>query len=457
MAREVITHRRQTETQVGFTIVELLIVVVVIAILAAITIVSYNGITARAIETTMKSDLQGAASILEIDSTNNGTYPLSALAANNGLGLKSSGDNTLSYSPKSYGYCVTVSNSRISTPLRIRSDTRLIQNGICDVIVSTFAGSGSSGYTNATGAAAQFSSPRGLAADASGTVYIADSNNNAIRKISPSGVVTTIAGAGPGNNGYINATGVAARFSTPEAIAVDASGTLYVADTNNHRIRKVTSSGVVTLLAGSGTAGAADGTGAAAQFNTPKGIAVDSSGTVYVADTYSSRIRKISPAGVVTTLIDASNGLQAQFNSPEGVAVDTTGNLYVANTGDHRINKVTPAGDITILAGPSTSFGSGYMDGIGTAARFSVPQGLAIDSSGNVYVADTSNNRIRMITPSGAVTTLAGANNPSYNFADGPGDSALFPTPIDVTSTPDGTLFVTDVESGKQRIRKIAQ
>ena len=386
----------------GFTIVELLIVIVVIGILAAITIVAYNGITLRARTASVQTDMKNSANLLANDNTVNNSYPISIAAANNGQGLKSSPGTTYQYAYTSSGnsYCLTGTNG--TTSYFSSSANPTPQSGTCPGqligIVTTLAGSGVAGFVDSTGTAAQFNYPYGVVVDSSGTAYVADTSSNSIRKITLAGVVTTLAGSGVA--GSTDGTGTAAQFNSPVGVAVDSSGTIYVADSGNNRIRKITPAGVVTTLAGSGVAGSTDGTGTAAQFNYPNGVAVDSSGTAYVADTNSQRIRKITLAGVVTTLAGSAvgfadgTGTAAQFYWPYGVAVDSSGTVYVADTYSHRIRKITQAGVVTSLAGSSTQ---GFADGTGTSAQFNYPNGVAVDSSGTVYVADSRNQRIRKI------------------------------------------------------------
>jgi prepilin-type N-terminal cleavage/methylation domain-containing protein len=450
----IVPDERLRSFRSGFTIVELLVVIVVIAILAAITIVSYNGITGRAVETSMKSDLRNVEAAVELDRITTGSYPANAGAANGGQGLKSSGDNQLTYKTSGNDFCVSVSNPKVSTPLRFESSSRQISNGVCDgVVVSTLAGS-TSGFADGTGAAAQFRLPYGVAVDTSGTAYVADYNNHRIRKISPAGVVSTLAGSGTA--GFSDGTGTAAQFNRPYGVAVDSSGTVYVADNGNQSIRKITPAGVVSTLAGSGTAGFSDGTGTAAQFDTPLGVAVDASGTVYVADGNNRRIRKISPAGVVSTLAGSGTlgfsdgtGTAAQFYIPYGVAVDASGTVYVADTFNYRIRKISPAGVVSTLAGSGTS---GSSDGTGAAAQFYYPGSVAVDNSGTVYVADIGNNRIRKISPAGVVSTLAGS---TPGVADGTGTAAQFYAPTGVAVDSSGSVYVADTNNN--RIRKITQ
>ena len=267
-----------------------------------------------------------------------------------------------------------------------------------DGVVSSFAGHGSFGFADGTGRAAQFFSPKGVAVDTSGNVYVADYMNSRIRKITPAGVVTTLAG---NFAGFADGANAAARFHYPYGVAVDASGNVYVADAKNHRIRKITSAGVVTTLAGSGVPGFADGDGTVAQFNIPLDVAVDVSGNVYVADSENNRIRKITSAGMVTTFAGSGawsfadgEGVLASFNGIGGIAVDASGNVYVGDVLNCRIRKITSAGVVTTLAGSGVP---GFADGIDLAVQFNRPYGIAVDASDNVFVADRENHLIRKI------------------------------------------------------------
>jgi len=338
-------------------------------------------------------------------------------------------------------------------------------------VVTTLAGlAPSSGSADGIGSAARFDYPTGVAADSAGNAYVADSRNHTIRLVSPAGVVTTLAGLA-GSSGSADGTGSAARFSLSNinygsgaCLAVDSAGTMYVADTGNNTIRKVSPAGVVTTLAGlAGSSGSADGTGSAARFffddgsaYSGGGVAADGAGNVYVADSENHTIRKVSPAGVVTTLAGLAGyfgtadgtGSAAQFRRPLGVAVDSTGTVYVADTGNDTIRKVSPAGVVTTLAG--LAFWSGSVDGTGSAARFNYPVGVAVDSAGNVYVADSGNATIRKVSPAGVVTTLAGLAQ-SPGSADGIGSAARFGGPGSVAVDSAGNLFVADTGNGTIR------
>jgi len=241
---------------------------------------------------------------------------------------------------------------------------------------------------------------------------VADYGNNLIREITPAGVVTTLAGSGL--QGSANGTGTAASFYQPAAITIDASGNVYVADHGNNLIRKIASGGVVTTLAGSGAQGSANGTGAAATFNQPTGVVADASGNVYVADYGNNLVRKISPAGVVTTFAGSGvqglangTGTAASFYEPRALAIDASGNIYVADFGNNLVRRINPAGIVTIMAGSGTS---GLANATGTAASFNGITGLALDASANVYVADYGNDLIRVINQAGLVTTFGSAD-----------------------------------------------
>jgi hypothetical protein len=324
-------------------------------------------------------------------------------------------------------------------------------------LVTTFAGSaGQTGSGDGTGGAARFSDPSGVAVDSAGNVYVADNQNQEIRKISSSGVVTTLAGSA-GQLGSSNGTGSAARFDYPSGVAVDSAGNVYVADNQNQEIRKISPSGVVTTLAGSaGQVGSATGTGSAGRFDWPMDVAVDSAGDVYVADRYNYEIREITPSGVVTILAGRypgssdGTGSAARLDQPEGVAVDSAGNVYVADTWNDEIRKITPSGVVTTLAGSAGQYGSS--DGTGSAARFYWPTGVAVDSAGNIYVADRGNDEVREVSPSGIVTTLAGSGQ--HGSSDGTGSAAGFYWPTGVAVDSVGNVYVAD--AGNDEIRLIS-
>ncbi len=313
------------------------------------------------------------------------------------------------------------------------------------------------GHTDAIGAAASFTGTGGVATDSAGNVYVADTDNHTIRKITPAGAVSTLAGTA-GVSGSTDATGAAASFFYPTGVSTDSAGNVYVADTSNNTIRKITPAGVVSTLAGTaGVSGPTDATGAAASFFYPTGVATDSAGNVYVADTGNNTIRKITPAGVVTLAGTAGVrghadgiGVAASFFYPNGVATDSAGNVYVTDAGNYTIRKITPAGVVSTLAG--TARVSGSADATGAAASFSYPNGVTTDSAGYVYVTDYGNHTIRKITPAGAVSTLAGTAG-VFGSADATGAAASFRYPYGVATDSAGNVFVAD--TGNYTIRKI--
>jgi|SRR6185503_5875383 len=320
--------------------------------------------------------------------------------------------------------------------------------------VSTFAGNGALGDVNGKAGQASFSNLMDVAADSAGNIYVADSRNNLIRKISADGTVTTLAGSG--KQGSDDGRGTSASFFFPAALAADVKGNVYVADTHNNMIRKIGPDGTVTTIAGRISPEVAKYRDTVVKFDNPYGIAVDKAGNVFVADWERDMIKKISPDGTVTAFAGSGEkgatdgkGAAATFFLPEGLAFDPAGNLYVADCYNNMIRKISPDGVVSTLAGKTIK---GAADGKGKAASFSHPGGLAADAKGNVYVADAGNNKIRKITPDGVVTTLAG--NGARGAENGPAKKASFYRPFGVTIGKDGNLYVADYQNNL--VRKIS-
>jgi sugar lactone lactonase YvrE len=316
---------------------------------------------------------------------------------------------------------------------------------------------GGGGFTDGWGGRARFQLPGGVAVDRADNVYVADTANHAIRRISPDGSVDTL--VGPGAAGAGDGAGASARFSAPFGVAVDETGNIFVADTVNNTIRVISPWGTVSPLAGlAGQGGSADGAGEHARFRNPWGLAVDDAGNVLVADMSNNTIRKITPAGVVSTLAGKAgvagyadgSGTNAWFDAPYGVATDAAGNAYVADSANDCIREITPDGTVATLAGRPGY--AGRADGNGANARFSSPQGLSVDDQGNIYVADTGNNAIRKITPDGDVTTLTGVAGASGTNGAA-GMVVRFNSPGGVAVDGAGNIFVAD--TGNQIIRKM--
>ena len=294
-------------------------------------------------------------------------------------------------------------------------------------------------------AASALNGPKGVAVDSVGNLYIADTANNVIRLLTPDGMLSILAGT-VGVVGNVDGTGSTVRFGQPTGIALDGAGNVYVSDVQTYTIRKITPAGVVSTLAGSSSAVAgADGVGSAAGFFYPYSLAVDSSGSVDVADSIDETIRKITPTGTVTTLAGATvqdgirgrhEGAAARFNFPCCIAIDPSGNLFVTDDINNTIREVTPAGVVTTIAGTAGTVGSA--DGTGAAARFNYPYGIVIDSSGNLIVSDNQNHTLRKIAPGGVVTTLAGSPG-TAGSVDAAGAAAQFNNPYGLAY---GTLAI---------------
>jgi sugar lactone lactonase YvrE len=321
---------------------------------------------------------------------------------------------------------------------------------------NTTAGTGAIGDTGDTGpaSAATLGNPSAVAYDANGNLYLADANNHVVREISTSGVITTIAGTGIEGYSGDNAAATAAQLDTPTGVAVDTSGNIYIADSHNHRIRKI-SGGTITTFSGTGAPGFSGDTGSAvaAQLWLPSGVAVDKSGNVYIADTNNHRIRKVS-SGTINTIAgdgeelyagDAAAATAAALDSPTSVAVDASGNLYIADRLNQRIRMVS-GGIITTLAGTSTTGFSGGFSGDGaapTAAMLSKPSGVSVDAVGNIYIADTGNQRIRQVG-GGAIATIEGSGSQGYGGDAGLSTGAILNSPRSVAPDAFGNVSFAD-------------
>jgi RHS repeat-associated protein len=331
--------------------------------------------------------------------------------------------------------------------------------GFASSTVSTLAGAaGSPGFTNGTGGAARFRNPAGLAAAASDVVYVADAGNHAIRRVDSAGVVTTV--AGNGNPGFLDGQGANAQFNNPQGVAIDASGNLYVADSGNHGIRRIDAAGNVTTIAGDGTAGFVNGSGAAARFNNPRGIAVDAANKIFVADTGNHAVRRIDAGNAVTTLAGdgtpgATDSPGARFNGLAGIVVEGAQvYVYLADTGNHRLRRLDGTNTVITLAG----LDRGFKDGTAAQSRFADPAAVALDGSGHVVVADTTNSLVRDVDPVKAlnndplaVITLAGTG--ARGLVNGAGNVAQFNKPSGVAVAPSSAVLVAD--TANQVLRRI--
>ncbi len=317
------------------------------------------------------------------------------------------------------------------------------------VIVSTFAGSGVGGLVNGTGIAAQFNDPSAMAIDGVGNMYVADQSNNVIRKITPAGVVTTFAGSGI--RGNLNGPGATAQFNDPVGLVVDGSGNVYVAEQGNHRIRKITPAGVVSTFAG-GIAGFTNATGTSAQFRSPAGITLDNAGNIIVADTGNHAIRKITPSGAVTTLagdgtsgyVDGSVSQTRRLHTPVGIVVNAQGTILIADSRNNVIRALTSSGTL------STFIGGGQVGG------FDHPYGLTLDTNNNLYITDWRKHRIIRVSrnTSGVWMPVVYAGTSVSGFANGSGTTAQFNYPWGIVTDASNNVYIGDYQNN--RIRKIA-
>ena len=333
--------------------------------------------------------------------------------------------------------------------------------------ITTVAGTGEHGNKGDGGPAveAQLNAPTGLALDGAGNLYIADSGNHRIRRIDTEGIITTIAGTGERGNAGDGGPATRAKLNFPNGMALDGAGNLYFSDRRNHRVRRIDTLGTITTIAGSGGMkghGGDGGPAVMAQLSGPHGLAVDGSGNLYIAETPNDRIRRVDTSGVITTVAgtgeeghggDGVPAVMAQLSSPHGLAVDGSGNLYIANTSNHRIRRVDTSGVITTVAGIGKKGYSG--DGPAAAARMYHPEGLTVDGAGNLYIADNFNNRIRRVDPAGNITTIAGAGDHGYGGDSGSALQARLYWPSDVAVDKVGNVYVADTQN--HRIRVLTQ
>lgn len=331
-------------------------------------------------------------------------------------------------------------------------------------VLTRVAGNGSSGFSGDGGLAvsAQFNGPRGVALDASGSLYVADSNNNRIRNVAPNGIITTVAGTGARGSSGDGGLAVNAQLNSPYGVVADASGNVYIADSGNNRVRKISPNGVISTVAGTGTSGYSGdgGSASSAQLSGSRGVALDASGNLYVADYSNQRIRMVAPNGTITTLAgtgaqgssgDGGPAVNAQLNNPSGVAVDASGNVYIADSGSNRVRKVSPSGAISTVAGTNAAGDYSGDGGPATSARLGNPTGVAVDTFGNLYIGSQNSGRIRKVSSGGTIVTVAGGGAGD----GGLGSFAGFVLPVAVTQDSDGNTYIGDYSDN--RIRKIAR
>lgn len=320
-------------------------------------------------------------------------------------------------------------------------------------IVTTIAGNGATGNANGQGTSATFYFPRDLAVDPAGNIYVADRENRLIRKITTTGMVSTV--AGNGLNALTDGLGTAASFKYPLHLALDSNGNLFVSDYAANAIRKIEPNGNVTTFAGNGSIGTADGQGTSATFYGPTGLYMDPANNLYVSDRENRRIRVITPGGMVSTFagsggngtVDGSK-LSASFMQPSGLTMDAAGNLYVIDYMAHKIRKIKTDGTVVTFAGSGVP---GFLDGPASSAQMNGPYDLTIDAQGNLYFPDTANNCIRKVYPSGYIATLAGGLG--TGLSDGTSNRASFNNPFGIDIDSQGHLYIADFAN--HAIRKV--
>ena len=327
----------------------------------------------------------------------------------------------------------------------------IIKTAAGHFVVEQFSG----GFSGDGGPATSVNFPLDLAADQAGNLFIADDNNRRVRKVDTTGTITTIVGNGQYAFGADGGPAASAKFNIPSGLAFDAAGNLFVADTRNNRIRKITPAGVISTVAGNGSSGVNSasqafpgegGPATSAALNYPLGVAVDAAGNLFIADTFASAIRKVSPSGIITTVATF-----AIDTAPFRVKVDQAGNLFVANGNSGVVQKVTPLGFVSTVAGNGT-FGYSGDGGPATSAALNYPQGLALDAAGNIFISDSGNNVVRKVTAAGIITTIAGNGTAAYSGDGGPATGASLTSPQGLAIDAAGNLFIADQNSAVRMV-----
>ncbi|MEU9439079.1 RICIN domain-containing protein [Streptomyces sp. NPDC048252] len=332
--------------------------------------------------------------------------------------------------------------------------------------ISTITGTGVAGFKgdNEPAASAQLNGPYGIAVDSAGTVYFSDYSNHRVRKIATDGKISTVAGTGVAGFSGDNGPAVSAQLNCPRAVAVDSAGAVYIIDASNHRVRKITTDGRISTVAGTGIAGFSGdgGPATAARLNLPLGVAVDSAGVFYVADYSNHRVRKITTDGKISTVAgtgvaafqgDGGPAVSAQLNGPHEVEVDGAGDLYIADASNHRVRKITTDGKISTVAGTGAA-GFGGDGGPAASARLNIPVGVAVDSAGTLYIADHSNHRVRKVAADGKISTVAGTGTAGLGGDGGPAASAQLRNPFGLAVDCVDALYIAD--HANHRVRRVS-
>lgn len=332
--------------------------------------------------------------------------------------------------------------------------------------IKTIAGDGTPGSTGdgAAATAAKLNYPTGVAVDKAGNIYIADANNNKVRKVSTTGVITTIAGNGTSGFSGDGGQATAAQLKYPTNVAVDLSGNVYITDANNARIRKVTPAGIISTYVGDGSLGYGGdgGQATAAQLHNPRGLHVDAAGNLYIAAMFSQKVRVVDPTGIINTVAgtgtsgyagDGGSAISAQLKDPSGIGKDAAGNMYIADKSNHCIRKVTPTGTISTIAGNDVTADFTGDGGPATAARMKTPLTVKVDKYNNIFVLDMGNNRVRKINSSGVISTVAGTTALGSAGDGGPATAASFNFPQDIALDTLGNVYIAD--AGNNKVRKI--